>query len=246
MRTTWSSTRPRTKATPPGPSYSRHSRGQTSHCTRSSSSRCQNRPGTVKGSRRLMSAVMAPPAPTIGVQRSVRTDERGPGSVPYCRSLRATGLAIPATACSWWVLPPLRLLTGRRNRRDGRARPALAGHLELAHLQRADLDLLGAQCPDHRVGNRKPADGDRADRGDGERQGTHRGRPEDAGADSHRAGDARRRGGGAAPLVTDADDACWTWCLLWLAGAGHDAGGPTTAWPSRPRCDTAHVPSGAL
>src|SRR4051794_9545373 len=165
-----------------------------------------------------MSAVMAPPAPTIGVQRSLRTDERGPGFVPCCRLLRATGLAIPATACSWSVLPPLRLLTGRRNRRDGGARPALAGHLELAYLQRADLDLPDPQFPDHRIRDRKPADGDRADRGDGESEGTHRRRPEDAGADSHRAGGAHRRGGGAASLVTDADDAGHGASCGWPAG----------------------------
>src|SRR3954451_8005940 len=124
----------------------------------------------------------------------------------------------------------LRLLIGPRNRRGGGAGPALAGHLELAHLQRADLDLLGAQFPDHRVSDRKPADGDRADRGDGESERTHRRRPEDAGADSHRAGDAHRRGGGAASLVTDADDAGHG-CLLWLARRAWQA----TVAPSRTR-----------
>src|SRR3712207_7615471 len=34
----------------------------------------------------------------------------------------------------------LRLLIGPWNRRDGVAGPALAGHLQLAYLQRADLD----------------------------------------------------------------------------------------------------------
>src|SRR3712207_2301879 len=101
----------------------------------------------------------------------------------------------------------LRLLIGPRDRRDGGAGPALAGHLELADLQRADLDLLGAQSPDHRVSDREPADGQRADGGDGESKRPHRRRPEDAGADSHRAGHARRRGGGAGPLATDADHA---------------------------------------
>ena len=52
-RTTWSSTRPRTKQSPRWPSCSRHARGQTSHWIRPSSRRCQCRVGTVHGSARL-------------------------------------------------------------------------------------------------------------------------------------------------------------------------------------------------
>src|SRR2546423_5020848 len=58
-RTTWSSTRPRTKHRPRCPSWSLHARGQTSHWIRPSGSVCQYRVGTVYGSSNRRSAITA-------------------------------------------------------------------------------------------------------------------------------------------------------------------------------------------
>ena len=74
---------------------------------------------------------------------------------PECLPMRSSSMRSTREDVRTW------LSLGRRRRASG---PALAGDLELAHFQRADLALLGAEPTNHGIGNRKPTDGESANR----------------------------------------------------------------------------------
>src|SRR6266540_1428775 len=149
MRTISSSTRPRTKQSPRWPSRSRHSRGQTSHCTRPSGRLCQYLVGKVAGAPPLTPYTVDP----LGVARighvSTTLVPRNDTVLPRSRAVGA-GLS-RQIAANWgcgeraYPLGSLVGLEGDGVRGDGHLR-LVRDRLDLACLASESGPQLLAAC----------------------------------------------------------------------------------------------------
>src|SRR4051812_34871068 len=148
VRTTWSSTRPRTKHSPRWPSCRRQARGQTSHCTRPSAQGCQCFVGTVNGSAREMGSPTLRRYPRVPVRRSLSqgTDPAPAPSrvgVRRCREDTGIGIAEGDADAAAWLGRPCRARPQQRETAMNGPGPIAAG--------RYSHDLLLHDCDDDLV-----------------------------------------------------------------------------------------------